>query len=100
MSEDYISGMAENIDLVFLLTGAAILLIEIAEALFKGEHKGRTFLEMVVSASTQLPYLVVETFILGFAYLLFYTLSDAFVTWQLPITWWTLALVLIAADFT
>ena len=100
MSEDYISGMAENIDLVFLLIGAAILLIEIAEALFKGEHKGRTFLEMVVSASTQLPYLVVETFILGFAYLLFYTLSDAFVTWQLPITWWTLALVLIAADFT
>lgn len=100
MTEAFVLSLRDNIDLAFILIGAAILIIEIAEALFKGEHKGRTFAEMAVSASTQLPYLVVETFILGGAYVLFYILSDTFVTWQLPITWWTLVLVLIAADFT
>ncbi|MEL6564860.1 MAG: sterol desaturase family protein [Pseudomonadota bacterium] len=100
MTAQTLETLATQIDEVFLLIGAAILLIELAEVLFKGSHKGRSLLEMVASASTQIPYLVVEVLILTSAYGVFYILAEAVVPWALPITWWTIALAVIAADFT
>lgn len=100
MTLEALERLGTQIDDAFFLIGIAILLIEIAEALFKGEHKGRTFAEMLVSASAQIPYLVVEIFVLTGAYGVFYILSESFVSWSIPMTWWGLALVVLAADFT
>ncbi|MEE2944458.1 MAG: sterol desaturase family protein [Pseudomonadota bacterium] len=100
MSFESLEALGTQIDDAFFLIGAAILLIEIAEALFKGEHKGRTFAEMAVSASTQIPYLAVEILIMTSAYGVFYILNDWFVSWSIPLTWWGLALAVIAADIT
>ncbi|WP_299694118.1 sterol desaturase family protein [uncultured Tateyamaria sp.] len=100
MTPDALQTLATQIDEVFLVIGAAILLIELAEVLFKGRHKGRSLLEMVASASTQIPYLVVEVLILTSAYGVFYILAETVVPWQLPMTWWVIVLAVIAADFT
>lgn len=100
MTIESLELLGTQIDDAFFLIGIAILLIEIAEALFKGEHKGRTFAEMAVSASTQIPYLAVEIFIMTGAYGIFYILSETLVSWSIPITWWGLALVVLAADIT
>jgi sterol desaturase/sphingolipid hydroxylase (fatty acid hydroxylase superfamily) len=100
MNFESLEALGTQIDDAFFLIGAAILLIEIAEALFKGEHKGRTFAEMAVSASTQIPYLAVEILIMTSAYGVFYILNDWFVSWSIPLTWWGLAMAVIAADIT
>ena len=94
------TALGTQIDEVFFLIGAAILLIELAEVLFKGSHKGRTLAEMAVSASTQIPSILIEVFLLTAAYGLYYFLADAFVTWQIPLTWWGIVLAVIAADVT
>ena len=88
-----------QIDDAFFLIGAAILLIEIAEMIFKGDLKAKTFLEMVASASTQIPYILVETFILTGAYSLFWIISQL-LPWSIPVTWWSLILVVFLADLT
>jgi len=95
-----LTALGTQIDEVFFLIGAAILLIELAEVLFKGSHKGRTLAEMAVSASTQIPSILIEVFLLTAAYGLYYFLADAFVTWQIPLTWWGIVLAVIAADVT
>jgi len=100
MTLDALTAMGTQIDEVFFLIGAAILLIELAEVLFKGSHKGRTLAEMAVSASTQIPSILIEVFLLTAAYGLYYILADAFVTWQIPLTWWGIVLAVIAADVT
>mgnify|MGYP001804271005 FL=1 len=100
MTPETLYDLATRIDEAFLFIGAAILLIELAEVLFKGSHKGRSLLEMVASASTQIPYLVVEALILTSAYGVFYLLAEVVVPWELPLTWWVVALAVIAADFT
>lgn len=50
-----LEALTTQIDNVFFLIGAAILLIEIAEMFFKGELPAKTFGEMLASASTQIP---------------------------------------------
>lgn len=98
MTSETLAQLSTQIDDVFFVLGALILLIEIAETLFKGSHKGRTFAEMLVSASTQIPSILVEVTILTAGYGAFFMLSDAFVPWVMPITWWSVALVVLAAD--
>ena len=100
MTANWISELATRVDEAFFLIGAAILLIEIAEALFKRDHVGKTFLEMLVSASTQIPYLLVETLILTFGYAMYYVIDETMVPWSLPMTWWAVVAVLILADIT
>ena len=100
MTLDALDTLGTQIDEVFFFIGIAILLIELAEVLFKGSHKGRTLLEMVVSASTQIPSILIEIFVLTAAYGLYYILAEAFVTWQIPLTWWGIVLAVIDADFT
>lgn len=91
---------AQQIDDVFFLIGGAILLIEIAEALFKGKARGKSFLEMIASASTQIPVILVEVFMMTAAYGALYVISIEFISWQIPTTLWTIALALLLADFT
>ena len=91
--------LTTQVDEVFFIIGAAILLIEIAEMLFKGELKSKTIGEMLVSASTQIPYIFVETLILTGAYSLYWIIATA-LPWSIPVTWWSLALVVLFADIT
>ncbi|MEM0989167.1 MAG: sterol desaturase family protein [Pseudomonadota bacterium] len=91
--------LTTQIDDAFFLIGAAILLIEIAEMVFKGELKSKTVGEMLVSASTQIPYIAVETLILTSAYSLFWIISYA-LPWSIPVTWWSVLLVVLLADIT
>ena len=100
MTTDIINGLMTRIDEAFFLIGAAIFLIEIAEAWFKGNLKGRSIMEMIASGSTQVPYLLVEIFLMTGAYGLYYVISEAFVTWTLPLNWWTVALAILIADIT
>lgn len=94
-----LDALTTRIDEVFFMIGAAILLIEIAEVFFKGKPKARTFGEMLVSASTQIPYLFIEAFILTGAYSLFWIISQG-LPWSIPVTWWSIALVVVFADIT
>ena len=100
MTFDSLEQLSTRIDEAFFIIGAIIFLIEIAEAWFKGSLKGRTILEMLASASTQIPYLLVEIFILTGAYAIYYIVADAFVTWTLPLTWWVAVIAVLIADIT
>ncbi|MEM6974137.1 MAG: sterol desaturase family protein [Pseudomonadota bacterium] len=91
--------LTTQVDDVFFLIGAAILLIEIAEMLFKGEFKAKTLGEMLASASTQIPYVAVEALILTGAYSLYWIIAYA-LPWSIPVTWWSLVLVVLLADVT
>jgi sterol desaturase/sphingolipid hydroxylase (fatty acid hydroxylase superfamily) len=100
MNLELLEKLSTQIDDAFFIIGVIILVIEIAEAFFKGNLKGRTFLEMLASASTQIPYLLVEIFIMTSAYGLFYIMAEGLVPWSIPMNWWTLVLVVIVADIT
>ena len=82
----------------FYLIGGAIILIELAEMLFKGEHKVKTVSEMLVSVSTQIPTFFFETFILTGAYAIYWIISYS-LPWSIPVTWWSFALIMLLADF-
>lgn len=99
MTPNVVMDLANQIDVAFFLIGGAILLIEIAEAVFKRDYAGRTLWEMVVSASTQIPYLLAETLILTFGYGLYYVLSYTVVPWAIPVTVGSVIAVLILCDF-
>jgi len=99
LTTDILEGLGTQLENAFFLIGAAILLIELAEAWFKGALKGRKIVEMIASASTQIPSIAFETFIMTGAYAVYYILAEAFVSWTIPITWWTIALGLLVADF-
>ncbi|MEM7781643.1 MAG: sterol desaturase family protein [Pseudomonadota bacterium] len=99
ITEAIVQQLTSDIDDAFFLIGAAILVIEIAKGLFSGTLKGRGLLDIGVSASTQIPTILVEAFLMSFVYYGFVVLSEAVVSWTFPITWWTLGLGLLAADF-
>ncbi|MEM6627039.1 MAG: sterol desaturase family protein [Pseudomonadota bacterium] len=99
MSFEFLEQIGSDFDDVFFLIGGAILVIEILKALVTRPFKGRAFLDMVASATTQIPYLVVETFLLSFAYVGFVWVADTFVTWQFPLTTAVVLLAVLAADF-
>ena len=100
MTSDMILNIGRDFEDVFFLIGGALLAIELLKLLFSREKKARPVLDMVASASTQLPFLLVETFLLGFVYLGFVYASDAWVSWTLPINVWTILLAVLAADIT
>ncbi len=99
MNTGTIQELGAQIDEAFLLIGAAVFLIELARALFKGSLKGRNIAEMFVSASTQIPFLAVEIFIMTGAYGIYYIISDTWVSWTMPLNGWTVALAILVADF-
>ena len=99
MSPDFINGLATDIDDTFFLIAAAIFLIELAEALFKGTLKGMKILEMIASASTQIPYLLVEAFLLTGAYVALAIFAYTSIPWMMEITWMSAVLAVLVADF-
>ena len=99
MNLQAIENLGTQIDEAFFLIGAAILLIEIAESWFKGTLKGRKIGEMLVSGSTQIPYLLFQAFVLTGAYGLYYLLAQSVVPWSLPVNGWTVLLAVLVADF-
>ena len=99
MTADYIAELGTNIDDAFFLIGGAVLVIELLKALFTGSMRGRALLDMIASASTQIPSILVEVFLMSFLYVGMVLVADTFVTWQMPITIWTVLLALLACDF-
>lgn len=99
MNIDVLNALATQIDDAFLLIGAAILIIELLEAWFKGTLKQRKLMEMLASASTQIPSILFEVFVMTGAYAVYYILAETVVSWSIPITWWSILLVLLIADF-
>ena len=100
MTLDMIQNLGTQIDDAFFIIGAFILAVELAEAWFKGSLKARTFGNMIASASTQIPYLLVEIGIMTGAYGLYYIIANSLVPWSIPVTWWSVALVVLLADLT
>ncbi|MFN3213052.1 MAG: sterol desaturase family protein [Henriciella sp.] len=100
MTPETLSEYGTHFDDAFFLIGAVILLIELLKGFFSGEMKGRKLLDMVASASTQIPYLLVEIFLMSFIYVGMVVVSETFVTWQMPITLWTVLLAVLVCDFT
>ena len=92
--------LTSNIDDAFFLIGAAILLIELAEAFFKGTLRRKTILEMLVSASTQIPFLLVQVLLLTAAYGVYWIIDATLIPWSIPTTLPLLVLAVLAADFT
>lgn len=100
MTGELLFALATRIEDVFALIGGAILLIELAEAAFKRTLFKGTLTEMLISASTQIPYLLVEVLILSAGYGLFYLLSDWAAIWTIPTSMWWIVLAVILADLT
>lgn len=100
MTAEFLEQVGTQFDDAFFFIGAALLFIEILKGLFSGSLKRRGLLDMVASASTQIPYLLVEIFMMSFVYLAMVLVADRFVTWQMPITLWTVGLALLVCDFT
>ncbi len=100
MNTGIIERLGTQIDEAFFVIAAAIFVIELAEAWFEGSLKGRSIREMLVSASTQIPTVAVEIFIMTGAYGLYYIIADALVPWSITLNWWTVVLAIFVADFT
>ena len=99
MSIDQITTLSDTIELAFYAIGGALLLIEIAKALFERPVSPRGFLDMVASISTQIPTILFEALVMTFAYTGYVLLAEAFVTWTMPITVGTILLTLLVCDF-
>lgn len=99
MTPDLIEQYGTYFDDAFFLIGVAILGIELLKGFFSGSMKGRELLDMVASASTQIPSILVEVFLMSFLYLGMVIVAESFVTWQMPITLWSVALAVLACDF-
>ncbi len=99
MTGSALERLGAQIDEVFFLIGTAILAIELIEGWVKGKLRRRTFADMLASASTQLPFLLVEIVVLTGAYGLYVLVADVFITWPLPMNVWTAASAVLVADF-
>ncbi|MGB1337900.1 hypothetical protein [Planktomarina sp.] len=99
MASTQLELLGENIDLVFFAFAAAIFLIELAELGFKGKCNRAKVTEMLASASTQIPYLLIEAFLMTGLYSLFYVLAYSSIPWMWDISWTTALLAILAADF-
>ncbi|MEM6537524.1 MAG: sterol desaturase family protein [Pseudomonadota bacterium] len=99
MTPESIDTFTTSFDEVFFVIGGAILAIELVKGLFQKSFRGRGYLDMIASISTQVPSLLIETFLLAASYGAYVSLADAYVTWALPPTAWTFVLAVLACDF-
>ena len=99
MASTQLELLGENIDLVFFVFAAAIFLIELAEFGFKGKFSRAKVTEILASLSTQIPYLLIEAFLMTGLYSLFYVLAFSSIPWMRDISWTTALLAIRAADF-
>jgi xanthine/uracil permease len=54
---------------------------------------------MLASASTQIPYLLIEAFLMTGLYSLLYVLAYSYIPWMWDISWTTALLAILATDF-
>ena len=99
MSIETLNNLGDQFALIFFVISGFILIIEIFEAIFKGSHRRRTFFEMLVSASTQIPSIVFEAAVMSVAYAVYYIIAETLISWSIPLTWWSILLGLLIADF-
>ena len=64
MASTQLELLGENIDSIFFIFAAAIFLIEVIELGFKGNFSRAKVTEMLASASTQVPYRLIEAFLM------------------------------------
>lgn len=99
MTAEDINALGVAVDEVFFMVAGVVLLFELIVAAFRKRLAVRTFQDMFASLTTQLPYLLIEVFVLSGVYVGYVLLSEAFVTWVMPINTWTVIAVLLACDF-
>jgi len=99
MTAEQVAQLGTHFDDAFFIIGGAILLIEIVKGLFSKSFRWRGLADVFTSISTQIPSILIEVFVLSFAYVGYVMIADTLVTWTLPITVWTLLLALLACDF-
>ena len=96
---DWLIEFQNGFDETLFIIGLAILGIEILKGVFTKKLSGRGALDMIANISTQIPYLIVEIFLLSFVYQAFVVFADNYISWTMPITITTAALAVLAADF-
>ena len=96
---DQIEGWIAEMDGLSLLVGVALLSIEILRDLIRRQETGRRLLETLASISTQIPYLAGELLFATATVIAYFTLYELVTPLQIPVTVFTLVLVLVAADF-
>ena len=94
-----IEQLGSSIDDSFFMIGVAILLIELVHGLFSKTLKSRGFADMLASASTQIPFLLVEIFVLSFAYSIYVLVHERYVSWSFDINVVSIIFAVIIADF-
>ncbi len=99
MTPEQIQNLGDAFDEGFLLIGAAILMIEIVKGFFSKSFRGRGHMDMIAGISTQIPSILIEIFVMSFAYAGYVFLAQTYVTWTMPMTVWTLIAAVIACDF-
>ncbi|MEM8616851.1 MAG: sterol desaturase family protein [Pseudomonadota bacterium] len=99
MTFESIETLATSLDEIFFLIGGVLLAIEVVKGLFERSFRGRGHLDMVASISTQIPSILIETFILSLAYVGYIYLAETLVSWTMPLTVWSVGLTLLACDF-
>ncbi len=83
----------------FYLIAGLVLIYELAKNFQKKRLSLRSLQDMFASISTQLPYVIVEFFILGIVYVGYVYVSETFVSWSMPINIWTILIAVLACDF-
>ena len=99
MTPETFDRWGTRIDEAFFLIGAAILFIELAKAFFTGALRRRGVLDMLASASTQIPFLIVEISLFTVTYGAFIYIGYTFVSWTFSLSVTTAVLAVLAADF-
>lgn len=99
MTLETLEQLGSSIDDAFFLIAAAILGIELLKAVFTKSLRSHGLLDMLASASTQIPYLLAEIFLLSFVYAAFVAIGESWVSWTFPTTISTVVLAVVAADF-
>lgn len=91
--------LGNSIDEVFFVVGIAILAIELCKGLFSSQKLGwRGVGDMFSSLSTQVPFLLIETFIVSFAYGFYTLVSDYYISWSFEITVISAFAAILVAD--
>jgi len=99
MTASELELLGTNIDDSFFIIGVAVLSFELIKGVRNKTIGKRSLLDMFASVSTQLAYIIVEIFVLSFAYLGYVYLSNTYVSWSFPINVWTIIAAVLACDF-
>ena len=99
MESTFLQQIGDGIDNSFFFIGLAILAIEIVGGLINNTLRWRGAADMLVNISTQIPFLLVEIFILSFAYALYTYVETEYIAWTFTLNWASLIAAVLIADF-